>query len=138
MRRRNASWRCRAARVLGVAVLTSVATMLGLATDVQAAGLTTCRAHPSVARPAVHQVVTIYVTTSPGAQVRVTENFRPYGPTDWLTRVTSAGITGSASVRFKVAPAFGSSTVKVAVDVTRNGSSGHCATIFTPKRPFTP
>jgi hypothetical protein len=124
MRRRNASWRCRAARVLGIAVLTSVATMPGLATDVQAAGLTTCRVHPSVARPA--------------AQVRVTENFRPYGPTDWLTRVTSAGITGSASVRFKVAPAFGSSTVKVAVDVTRNGSSGHCATIFTPKRPITP
>jgi hypothetical protein len=93
---------------------------------------------PSVARPAVHQVVPIYVATGPGTQVRVAGYFRPSGPPDWLTRATSATITGSASVRLQVATAFGTSKVKVAVDVTGNGSSEHCATIFTPKSPKYP
>ncbi len=83
-------------------------------------------------------MVTILVTTGPRAQVRVTEYYKPYGPTDWLTRVTTSGISGSASVRFKVAENLGTSLVKVTVDVTRNGSIGHCATAFTPTRPYTP
>lgn len=77
-----------------------------------------------------YNVVTISVLTRPGASVTATEKA---GTNSWpMSPNSTANTFGRARLSQKMASVRDDAIVRVSVNVTLNGSSGHCSTFYRP------
>jgi hypothetical protein len=119
------------ARVLS-AVTVSVVGFSTLAIS-QANALTStlsCRARVLDSRPYSYSVVTINVSTKPGAAVSGTESA---GGRTWsMTPNSRANAAGNARLSQKVSAVAKDEVVRVTVHVALDGVTGRCSTSYTP------
>jgi hypothetical protein len=115
-------------RALSAAALSTLA--LGALTASPSAATTMPCVATVLHLPHTYSVVTIRVSTKPGAQVAATESA---GGRSWaMTPGASANAAGRANLNQKVAAVAKFEVVRVSVRVTWNGLTAHCATQYTP------
>lgn len=118
-------------RVLGAVVVAAVGSAVF---SLSPAGATTnefkCAAIVLNSRPYSYSMVTVIVSTKPGALVYGTETA---GTHSWaMTPSATANALGRARLYQKASAVAKVELVRVSVRVTLDGASGHCSTSYTP------
>lgn len=118
-----------AARIVSAAVVSSVAVVALTVSPSSAVTEIPCTA-TVMAVPHPYSIVTIIVATRPHAAVTATERS---GPHSWpMTPDSTANAFGRARLSQKMSAVRHDAIVRVSVDVTLNGATGHCSTFYTP------
>ncbi|MGB8196343.1 MAG: hypothetical protein WCF25_04985 [Acidimicrobiales bacterium] len=123
--------------LVGWAVSVTVVAVISLAGAFVAAGPASasglgCRATVLNTRFNSYGMVTIDVKTSPHAEVSATESA---AARSWsMGTVGPANVAGIARLNQRVAPVAKYELVRVSVQVSLDGSTGHCTTSYTPSR----
>ena len=131
MRQARALLVAKMGRVLSAVVVSAVGlATLTISPASASSGALSCTATVLDSRPHSYSIVTINVSTKPGAAVSGTETA---GTHSWSMRPSArANASGKARLYQKVSAVPKVELVKVMVRVTMDGSTGHCSTRYTP------
>jgi hypothetical protein len=131
MRQARALLVAKMGRVLSAVVVSAVGfSTLTISPASASSSALSCTATVLDSRPHSYSIVTINVSTKPGAAVSGTETA---GTHSWsMTPTARANASGKARLYQRLSAVSRDELVKVTVRVTLDGSTGHCSTRYTP------